>query len=70
MPQDEFLFSVTGKDLVKLGYIGRKELNILPNAHLEKGGILLYFLRRQIEKTEKKWYFRDTGKKNCCFSRR
>lgn len=31
--------------------------------HLEKGGILLYFLRRQIEKTREKWYFCDNGKK-------
>lgn len=63
MPQDEFLFSVTGDNLVKLDYIGRRELDILPNAHLEKGGILLYFLDCQTEKTGKTWYSRDTGSK-------
>lgn len=57
------LFSVTGDNLVKNGYIGRRELNILPNAHLEKGGILLYFLDCQTEKTGETWYSRDTGSK-------
>ena len=57
------LFFITGDNLVKLGYIGRRELNFLPNAHLEKGGMLLYFVDSQTEKTGKKWFYKDTGSK-------
>ncbi|MBO5996704.1 MAG: hypothetical protein J6P77_05655 [Acetobacter sp.] len=62
MPDDKFLFFVTGNELVKGGYIGKKELDFLPNAHLEKGAILRYFLDYQEEETGKTWYFEDTGK--------
>lgn len=61
MPQDELLFSVTGKELVELGYIGEEELRDLGNAHLDKSGVIQYFVDQLSKITKKPWVFDPEG---------